>query len=102
MKIYMGYSRYCGSHEGAVLIFANSAKEAKRVSFSDLSALGIAEDYIDVAVRWIRTSPWLFDQANKDKLKTGIAHVIDNPETCKGCDMWGGEFNDNGTCSNCD
>jgi len=97
----MGYSRYCGSHEGAVLIFAHTAKEAKSVADAPLSCLGIAEDWIDIGIRWIRTSDYLYEQADKDKLKAGVAHVIENPESCKGCEMWGGEFNDNGTCSIC-
>ncbi len=102
MKIYIGYSRYCGPEEGAVLVFANNAKEARKVAYSSLVGLGIVEDWIDCAVRWLRESDFLFEQADNEKIWKGIAHVIDDPVTCKECEMWGGEQLEDGTCSMCD
>ena len=35
MNAYMGYSRIAGRSEGAVLIFANTSKEAKKVFWNN-------------------------------------------------------------------
>ncbi len=44
----------------------------------------------------------LYKEADQDKLKNNIPHVIDNPRnTCKQCEYWGSELNEDGICSNC-
>lgn len=100
MKIYSGHSRTGGSPEGAILIFANSAKEAKRIAYPIILDY-FTDEYIDVAVRWLTDSDFLFEEADQDKLKKNIPHVIDNPKSCKECGFWGFKLNDQGICENC-
>ena len=102
MKAYIGFSRFCGSEEGAILIFATTVKEAKKAAFPSLLSLGIVEDWVDVGVRWLRDSEHLFDQVDKWSLTDNKAHVIEDPATCLNCGLWGGELLDNGKCTFCD
>lgn len=99
MKIYMGYDKLAGSCEGAILIFANNYKEAKKIGYSDIMFL-FGSDYIDVGIRKLKNSNHLIAQANKDLLKKNIPHAIDSPKTCPKCKMWGGVIGENG-CSFC-
>ena len=103
MKPYMGYSREGGSREGAVLIFAHNIKEAKRIGFKVLSSW-ITDEYTDMAVTLIKKGDFLFEQVSdwsKDKLAKGIPHVLDSPPSCKVCELWGSELNENGLCEDC-
>jgi hypothetical protein len=103
LKPYMGYSRGGGSQEGAVLIFAHSVKEAKKIGYSVLSGMYV-EEYIDVAVNLCKDGDHLFDknyQWSKDKIAKGEAHVVDSPISCKVCNLWGEKLNDNGLCEDC-
>ena len=95
MKAYMGYSRQLGSEEGAVLIFAHNAKEAKRLAWeSNVFDYGW---YIDLVVRWLKNEPYLFKQ-----MRLNIPHVIVFPKTCDKCKMWGtGEIGEDGICESC-
>jgi hypothetical protein len=100
MKAYMGYSACMGSEEGAILIFANNLKEARRIGFYELLSLGICEDWIDCRVRWIKEADHLFYMADKVKLENGVANIVDDPDVCESCGMWGGVMRD-GVCSYC-
>jgi len=103
MKAYMGYSRELGVHEGAVLIFAHSVKEAKRVGWGVMSGM-IADEYTDMAVRLIKDD-YMFRQTyqwSKNKLEHDEPHVVDSPPSCKGCELWGFDLNDDGYCSDCE
>lgn len=101
MNAYMGFSRSLGAHEGAVLIFAHTAREAKKVGWYAV-CLFFTMEFTDMAVRRLRDSDWLFLEANQDKLTNDIPHVIDNPHTCKCCELWGrAEILDNGLCEDC-
>ena len=102
MKMYSGFSAFGGSEEGSVLIFANTAREAKKVAYPVLVGLDIVEDWLDVGVRWIRNSDYLRDHADQAKLARNEPHVIDDPPVCKTCELWGGELFNDGTCSLCD
>ena len=88
LKSYMGYSRGAGSEEGAVLIFAHSVKEARKVGWNKLGS-DLTDEYIDFAARLIRKAPWLREEANAIKLANDEAHVIDNPKSCVECEKWG-------------
>jgi len=102
MNMYMGFSREIGPEEGAVLIFAHTAREAKKIGWYALSDFFTME-FTDVAVRRITDShDWLWNEANQDKLKNEIPHVNDNPHSCKRCEMWGhAEILENGFCEDC-
>lgn len=101
MNLYMGYPRD-GRHECAVLIFANRAREAKAISYNTVMDFGGCE-YIDVYINKIESAPHLIEAADQQKLKDGIAHVIDSPPSCQACCLWGPEFpiNNTGKCPDC-
>ncbi len=103
LKPYMGYSRDGGSQEGAILIFAHNIREAKRLGYPAMCGI-IVDDYTDMVVKWLKNSNFLFEQAakwSKDKISIGVAHAVDNPLSCKGCERWGYELNDEGYCDTC-
>ena len=100
LKPYMGYSREGGSSEGAVLIFAHNVKEAKPIAFKAIQDWFDTE-YIDVAIRWLKNSDFLFKDADQEKLKAGIAHSVDDITSCDDCDNWGERINEQGRCVSC-
>lgn len=65
--------------EGAALIFAHTAKEAKsmarRVSWMDC-------DYTDIRVKLLREG----DGAHLRKM--GLPHIIEAPPVCARCELW--------------
>jgi hypothetical protein len=93
MRIYMGWEGPDPA-EGAVLIFANNARQAKQLAAGSVIANG---EWIDLRVRWLKDSPHLESQKLSDE-----PHVIDDPEGCQRCEMWGGVLNeDRQGCSFC-
>ena len=102
MNMYMGFSRAFTPIEGAILIFAHTAREARKVGWNGFG-FELTDEYIDFSVRRIRSShKWLFLEADRFKLAAGIPHVIDNPRTCKMCEMWGhAEISEDGLCEDC-
>lgn len=98
LKTYMGYSEL--PEDGAVLIFAHNAREAKRIGYPVSCGWGDC-DYIDYRAKLLRNHVWLFKEADQEKLKTDIAHVNDNPATCKSCELWGSELDAEGVCLDC-
>jgi hypothetical protein len=101
LKPYMGFilDEPC---EGAVLIFAHTSKEAKRIGWRDSNVLhDMTDSYVEVRIRYLKQSPYLFKEAEKTKLKKDIPHVIDSPTSCKRCELWGGELNNDGYCESC-
>ncbi|MDQ7818716.1 MAG: hypothetical protein RDU14_16945 [Melioribacteraceae bacterium] len=101
LKPYMGYSRAGGSKEGAVLIFAHTAREAKKLTFPELKGWCGDQEWIDVAVNRLK-GEWLYAEADQEMLKNNIPHVIDCPKsTCKQCECWGSKLNEEGICEDC-
>ena len=89
----MGYSRSAGSCEGAVLVFAHNAKEARILIWHNGL---VVEDWIDTAVKLMRNSVWLYDEMVSQE-----PHVIDSPKVCVMCELWGNELNENDVCTEC-
>ena len=88
--------------EGAFLVFAHTAKQAKKVGWNAGRGM-VVEEYTDLRVRWIRNSPWLRREADAVKLALGTPHVIDNPKSCKSCLQWGHTpIGAQGWCEDCD
>ena len=101
LKTYMGYSRATGAEEGAILIFAHSVKEARKVGWNTLGST-LTDEYIDFAATLLRNTPWLRDEAYGLKLANDQAHVIDNPKSCKECETWGMyPIGEDGLCEEC-
>jgi hypothetical protein len=91
MKMYRGYN---GDSEWAVLIFANSAREAKKLLWKELCLE--LDSFIDGRVSLLRDRPWLEKLKKKD-----VPHLINDPPSCKACGMWGYEIGEDGICSLC-
>ena len=103
MKAYMGFDNLGGASEGAILIFAHTAREAKKVAWNDHSFIqDICDgDYINLRVTLMKDCDYIFKEANQDKLKANIPHVIESPTVCKDCELWGEELNEAGYCQGC-
>lgn len=100
LKPYMFYSGLCGSCESAGLVFAKSSREAKRIGWQEFGSL-FTDEYIDIRVRLLRNSNYLFREGNRDKLENNIPHTNDNPTSCSRCEMWGEEISEDGLCQTC-
>lgn len=100
LNTYMIFSRYDGQWDGASLVFAHSAKEARVVAWR--SGNLFTSEWIDLAVRRLWNKLWLYDEALPDKLANGEAHVIDAPVSCGVCEFWGhSPIGDDGLCEGC-
>ena len=93
----MGFSRGAGPHEGAVLIIANTAKQAKRLAWGE--CLNV-DDWLDQAVLLIRDNRVML-LANQERLEADEPHVIDSPLGCDACGYWGAGLTDDNLCGNC-
>ena len=82
IKAYMG-SGYDPA-DSAILIFAENAKQAKKIGFG--RALGV-DDWIDFKVKWLQKLP-----EHLSILNTGQLKVVEFPPKCPSCQMWGGEL----------
>ena len=98
LKIYIA-SEGC-PEEGAVLVFAHNAKEARTFAWPVLSGWGV-EEYIHVRANLLRGRDFLYEQADQVKLKADIPHVVDDPRVCDGCHVWGMELDERGRCEDC-
>lgn len=102
LNIYMGYARQIGPHEGAVLIFAHTAREAKTVAWRGWPMQDICDDdYISATAKRLRDAEHLYKEADQEKLKAGIPHEIDSPRCCADCGYWGFELDKEGFCETC-
>ena len=100
LKPYMGFSRSGGSEEGAVLIFAHTAKEAKSIAFEELKGWCDNQEWIDVVVNRL-DGEWLYADADQEMLKNNIPHVNNSPTGCKCCELWGLKLNAEEICKDC-
>ncbi len=85
--------------EGAALVFAYSAKQAKQLGDPVVSDWGVS--YIDLRVKWMKGKEKKF--LNQYATSTTEPHVIDNPPYCNNCELWGGTpLNNMGVCQECE
>jgi len=94
MRAYMGY--WAGApEEGACLIFAHTAREAKKFAYATLYGWCSDCEWIHVSVKWLRHKYFM-------QLKEiDEPHVIESPPGCKHCENWG-VLNENSICSDCE
>jgi hypothetical protein len=90
LKPYIGYSRSLGASDGAILIFANSAREAKKIGFPYVDNL-LTFEFTDFAVNRLWDRDFVFVDADPNLVKGNIPHVIDNPTCCEDCGYFGHE-----------
>ncbi len=86
------------SEEGAFLVFAYTARQARNISYPELSDWGI--EFLDTRVVWMKGKPHLFEEADQEKLAAGIPHFV-NPKCCASCEQWGSPVDEEGICRNC-
>lgn len=99
LKTYMGYDS--DPSEGACLIFAHNAREAKKIGWGYINSWG-CEEFTDMRVNLIRNENHLFQEADQELLAADKPHVIEAPKCCKHCEKWGvGEIGDDKLCANC-
>jgi hypothetical protein len=100
LKIYMGYY---GNHpeDGACLVFAKNVREARNLSFSILDSWFGVECYIDVKAVLLKNEDYLYKEADQEKLNNEIAHVVESPESCSSCELWGRSELVDGKCEYC-
>ena len=101
LKPYMGHGGE--PSDGAVLIFAHTVQEAKRVGWAKSSVLRDCSDgeYIYLRVTYLKDCDFLLKVANQEKLKADTPHVNENPTGCKSCELWGLELDKDGYCKDC-
>jgi len=103
LKPYMVYDRHWGSEEGACLVFHFTSRQARYLGFRLVTRHWYAHDYIDVGASLIKNStPWIYTVGNQEKLKANEPHVIESPDTCRECYMWGNPIDDNDVCEECE
>jgi len=103
VKAYMGYSKEYGPQEGACLVFAHNAREALKLARPVLSVWFDGLEYVDARVKLLKDSDHLFrTEADSAKLERDEPHVIESPEVCRSCEMWGNKLNEHGLCEYCE
>ena len=92
MKPYMIHAG--NAHECAILVFANTSREAKQIGRSTI--VGFTDcDYIDIRVKRMEDVPFIRSYALQD-----TPHVVESPPSCDSCCQWGQEVID-GLCDSC-
>lgn len=97
LKPYMVYSRCAGSSEAAILVFHYTGKDAKKYAWKHSKIIDeiCNGEYIDMAVDLIGKE-CVYAQKRQEE-----PHCIDDPETCKVCNLWGYPLDEYGCCENC-
>ena len=97
MKKYMAYNRSFGPEEGAALVFANTAQEARKLIYkhNDRPYCPDFDNFLDVAANLIRGHEYLNRLKERDE-----PHIV-QPPVCKSCDKWGAGELIAGICTNC-
>lgn len=93
---YMAYERD-SKHECAVLVFARTNREARKLVAPWLFSL-IECEFTAMRVQRIRGDGEAFIRS---LAKSDEPHVIDNPPPCKECETWGHEIGADGLCEGC-
>jgi hypothetical protein len=98
MKKYMAYNNEAGSCEGAILVFANSVQEAKKLAYEYNNGIyyPYCDSFIELAVRLIKGHDYLYKLS-----KNNFPHVILEIPICNHCGFWGTGELIKGLCPNC-
>ncbi len=89
LNAYMGHLACTDPDDGACLIFAHTAREARKLAWPILESWWMAECWIDVRIRRLRDMPWLYRDADAVKLAADEPHAIECPTVCPRCQLWG-------------
>lgn len=80
LRAYMAYERHDGPWEGAVLVFARTSREARKLAAPEVQSWTFC-GFTDVAARWLRE-----DCAHLRQLDA--PHVVEDPPVCADCERW--------------
>lgn len=84
-------------YECALLIFDFTVRDAMR-QFRKHELYGeIVEEFVDARVVLLDDQEWNMQQATSDQ-----PHIIEEPISCKRCELWGNKLNDAGICEDCE
>ena len=101
LNAYVIFSRNGDVENGAALVFAHTAQEARVVGWRGIGS-DLTDEYTDLAANRLRNKPWLFDEALAVKFANDEAHVIDDPKSCRTCEWWGqSPIGKDGLCEKC-
>jgi hypothetical protein len=100
LNAYMVFSKSDGSEAGACLVFADNAEFAREMAYY-CDYCDHWELLNDIEAHQIKDNPQIFKEADQEKFKIGVAHVIENPKSCEKCGLWGGYLDDNDICEDC-
>jgi len=98
LKPYVGSDDY--PEDAAILIFAHNTKEAKTIGWPTIKEFCNCE-YTQMRIKRLPAEDYIMKQADQNKLQNGVPHIIDSPQTCKNCEWWGRELNEDGYCEGC-
>lgn len=99
LKPYIAFSRDAGPHEGAILVIAHTAKQARLLAWQSGDCLNV-EDWLDQAVLLLKGKSHLV-LADQTKLQSNEPHVIADPVGCQECGTWGGGITADNLCAHC-
>lgn len=99
LKSYTAFSRSMGSENGAILVVAFSAKEAKKLAWSHCSDVS---EWTDLGIRRIWEDKTGLLLADKEKVETETPHIVIDPVSCEACGIWGGGITKDFRCGYCD
>lgn len=102
LNMYMGWSGSDPS-EGAALIFAHTAREARKVFWRGHAGEIAGDEFTDMRVTRIRDKVWLWHDGDAEKQLRDEAHVVIDPKACECCGFWGHEqIGGSGKCGTCE
>lgn len=95
MNIYMGFDSYQGAEEGACLIFADTEREAKNLAYP------IINSWYDTEKEEVGAKIMIGHDYLKAMGISELPHVIESPDICPKCELWGSGEIINGSCEKC-
>lgn len=74
--------------EGASLVFAANARDAKRLGWRSIDFLPELcwHGYVDVRVKWLREGADFHRNAEMEA--KGESYVVESPDICERCELW--------------
>lgn len=100
LRAYILYNRQYGPQEYAFLIFHFTGREARNIFLPWWCPLDFVE-FTDIAWRRIWDEENVFPLANQEKLANNQPHIVESPECCETCHLWGCGVHEDMTCKHC-
>jgi hypothetical protein len=96
MRAYMVCANNLPS-EGAVLVLAHTAVQAKRMAGPTILGWGLCDSWVELTVRWLRDADTLY----LTQRYGGGPVLVDRPEICSSCHEWDAQQMLDSRCSSC-